>query len=203
MEYKIKRSLTGAVSIHLTCPKCIAPVVFDLDDAGDVHPCPACKAGIRVPGESEKQAEVMRRKAKEAEERQQAEAKHAAVQAQRIEDARREAEAAVQAKRKNHELKEAARWRYTGLTASTVLLGLIGVICMLVAGAMETSVRSGDFGRVENIGLLNTRLCLVIGGCASLLGCIVTGSASAIIQGMGQFAYRLDSRLANRPPDRD
>ena len=195
MDYKVKRSLTGVPSIHLSCRKCQEAVVFDLDDAGKVMPCPACAFGIRVPGENEKQAEAMRQKAKEAEERQRSEAYQAAAMAHQVADAKRQALAAAEAQREREAKEYAERWRYSVLTGTTWTLGIFGTISLVVASAMDTSVRAGDFDRVQNIGLLNTRLCLVIFGCACILGSVVASSASQVIKAMGWFAQQLDWRL--------
>jgi uncharacterized Zn finger protein (UPF0148 family) len=217
VDYKIKRSLTGSPSIHLSCPKCKDAVVFDLNDAGNILPCPVCGVVIRVPGESEKHAEAQRKKDQEAEDRQRNEARNAAAQAQRVADAKRQALVAAEIKRQSDAVEEAAFWRGTALTGMTWTLGIAGAGCLLAGmgcllGAliMDTSTTTGDLNRVHNIGLLNTRLCLVIAGCtgvlgscAFMLGSIVTGSAAAIINGTGRFTQRLDSRLATRTANRE
>ncbi len=217
MDYKVKRSLTGSPSIHLSCPKCNEAVVFDLEDAGNILPCPACAVGVRVPGESEKQAEAQKRKEKEAEDRKRSEAKHAMLVAELVADAERKAHATAEAKRRSDAENEAAFWRSTASTGVSGILATIGTSCLLAGLAcliqgftMDTSVSAGGFDRVENIGKLNTRLCLVIAGCtgvlsacACMLGSIATGSAAAIINATGRFAQRLDSRLATRTPNRE
>jgi uncharacterized Zn finger protein (UPF0148 family) len=217
VDYKIKRSLTGSPSIHLSCPKCKEAVVFDLDDAGNILPCPVCGVVIRVPGESEKHAEAQRKKDQEAEERQRNEARNAAAQAQRVADAKRQALAATEAKRQSDAKEEAAFWQHNAGTGEGCIVSIAGAVCLLAgslcllyAFGMDTSVGTLGSDRVENIGLLNTRLCLVIAGCTCMLGfCAfmlfyaVTSSASAIINGSGRFAQRLDARIATRTQSRE
>lgn len=197
MEYKIKRSLTGAQSIHLTCPKCHEAVIFDLEDAGSVLPCPACAAGIRVPGEAEKQAEALRKQTKEAEDRRRIEASRAAAEAQQAADAKRHADAAAAAKRANEQRLAAARWRCRTLTVWAWGSAVLAAVCLVGAVLMDVSANTTELRSVVSFDLLSVRLCLVIVGSTSLLGCVVAASASVIIHRLGQYAQHLEGRFAS------
>lgn len=198
MDYKLKRSLTGSQSIHLACPKCKEPVVFDLSDAGGVSPCPVCGVGIRVPGEAEKNAELERKREVKADARRREEAKRAEAEAQQAAEAkRREAasEASIAAAKRNFREESGAPGWLSSLKPLALILAGVGTICLFFAGNMDTSISTGSFDRVVNVGLLNTRLCLVIGGATSMLGCVVTSCASAIINQLAENARALNARL--------
>lgn len=51
---ELKADLLGRYSIRYDCPKCQERLVSPIDDVGKPDACPACRAVIFVPGESER-----------------------------------------------------------------------------------------------------------------------------------------------------
>ncbi|MBX3382840.1 MAG: hypothetical protein KF864_04960 [Phycisphaeraceae bacterium] len=153
MEYKIKRSLTGSQSIHLTCPICKEPVVFDLNDAGTASPCPVCAVSIRVPGEAEKNTEAERKRGVMADARRREDAKRAEAQAQQVarDSARRalntELPATGAKARYQHSVESKRVAEMTGIElrsviAAGVLRGGVGLVALLILFAIVIGVWS-------------------------------------------------------------
>lgn len=51
IPYEVKKKLTGGYAVHYACPRCTAPLVSTLAEAGTQQPCPTCAQPILVPGD--------------------------------------------------------------------------------------------------------------------------------------------------------
>lgn len=67
-----------------------------------------------------------------------------------------------------------------------LVLAVLGIAVVIWGLFMDTSVRTGELGlsRVENIGLLNAKLCTIIIGCSA----IITG---VLLRGLGHLGRQI------------
>jgi uncharacterized Zn finger protein (UPF0148 family) len=197
-NYTIKRNaLTGSQRVHFSCPTCKTAVIFDLSDAGIPLPCPSCKVILSVPGERENRAAIEERKRTaqaEAEADAQAQAQK---ERERIagETSKRQRDIAERREREAERQREqdvrTRRQATYGMRTFGLLLGLVGTYLYYVAATMNVSV-----GDVFNNGLLNQRLCYVIGASAHLTIGFVFIAAGAIGEQLARFAREM-KELAN------
>ncbi len=187
LPHSIKRSrLTGAVTVHFACPACKAGINSPVDDAGNTDKCPDCGTDFRVPGMEARRAEDVRRKAKQAEQR----AAEERAQQQRKEEA---AWAAAARTRIAATRADRAR-RPRPYTAGCCVTGYIMAIAgagLLVFGIFMSTTVSG----VNNIGLLNDRIVLVIVGSVLVLSGIILRAVSAL----GDEVHRWGRKLMGKP----
>ncbi len=162
--YTVKRS-----RVFFTCDHCKADVNCPLSDAGSAQNCPECRAVFRVPGEAEaaiERQESDRRLAK----------KHEAEAAElRANQRQAAANAAVLVRSASRGASHGARSspRTWSLSLLGLLLLFVGLTGLGFALFMSTSVEvphaviPGYLDKVQNMGLMNDRLCLVVFGSAA------------------------------------
>lgn len=193
--YKVKENkLTGKRRVYFPCPVCGVEMHCPLEQAGKPDRCPECAAAVKVPGEAEWRTEQLRLEAqreKDEAAKREADARRAA--AERAELARQvnEARETAAAQKRAAELAQLAPDTF-GYSAMAVLCFVLGIIALLIAVVMDTTV-----GDVHNIGLLNTRLCLTVAG-------VVLFATSGVVHGCVAIVWEVNRwgrHLAPKPPE--
>jgi ribosomal protein L37AE/L43A len=183
MGHTLKRNpLTGAVRVHYKCPACKTDLNARLEEAGVGDKCPECKATYTVPGAEELAA----RRAEQRRAEEEAERKRVEDAAQQAELERRRAQVAaahqVESQRAFAREREAALKKpiTDALYIPSVIAVLVGIVLLLVGVFMDASVPTeSGFGRVNNIGLMGTKILAgMVGGLLVVCGAVLRATVA-------------------------
>jgi predicted phage tail protein len=178
MDYLVKKGLGGKLRVHYVCPGCAVSLNSPLHEAGKPERCPTCNAGFRVPGTAEREADEARLAEEEQNRLAQAKIKEREAARLAADRAAKQAEAErihAAAMQSQAEARRADN-RKIGVSVGGVICIVIGVVVLIIAFGMDTTVRD-----VHNIGLLNRQLMLFILGAVLLLIGFILDAANSIV----------------------
>lgn len=192
-----KHPITRAETVHFHCPACRDILHAPLGDAGTTDACPSCGGAFRVPGVEARRAADQRR-AREESQRAEAEARkagEAAKHRESLERAQSHAKAVAEAKARKVPKHAYTQWCHR---AGAWFL-VFGVFFLVIAIVMPTYVEVDRAGglfsdRVQNIGLLNTRLCVLVFACFATVGGVLLRALASI----GDEIHRSGRRARRR-----
>lgn len=102
-----------------------------------------------------------------------------------------------------------------GMNVCGFFIALIGVLCLIRAVTLETSVQTSgavsQFGitlgdRVNNLGLMNDRLCFVVAGSSLIVAGVVVMGLAQVVKEVFRWGHPITMRLesnATQSHDRD